>query len=921
MIAKTYSPTDIEAKWYQYWLDNNLFTSTPDEREPYTIVIPPPNVTGLLHMGHMLNNTIQDVLIRKARMEGKNACWVPGTDHASIATETKVVNMLKERGIDKKDLTRDEFLAYAWEWKEKYGGIILDQLRKLGASCDWSRTSFTMDPALYESVIDVFVDLYNKGQIYRGVRMVNWDPQGKTAVSDEEVITKEVQQKLVYIKYAVVGEAGYVTVATVRPETIMADVAIAVNPNDERYFHLHGKKVRIPLIDREIPIITDEYVTIDFGTGCLKVTPAHDPNDYQLGLKHNLPVIDLLNDDGTLNEKAQILVGMDRFAARKAIIKLLEDAGNLEKVEEYKSNVGFSERTNAVIEPKLSLQWFLKMENIAKPALDAVMTDDIALVPPKYKNMYRSWMEQPHDWCISRQLWWGQRIPAFYMQDGTVIVAKNKHEALHKVQHEKLLFAMTEADLTQDDDVLDTWFSSWLWPISVFDGIRHPDNPEINYYYPTNDLVTGFDIIFFWVARMAMAGFEFRGERPFKNVYFTGMVRDKQGRKMSKQLGNSPNPLDLIEKFGADGVRTGMLFSAAAGNDLLFDEKLCEQGRNFCNKIWNAFRLVKGWKINPTARQTVPALPVRERVSLSLSANNSLPYGEGRDGPPRGGVLPIAWFEAKLSATLIEIEDHFSKFRISDALQSIYKLIWDDFCSQYLELIKPTEYTAKDAEGNVSGIIDEATYLATINFFERLMALTHPFMPFITEEIWQDISLAHHGERQPGESLCTALFPKPTTVDAKVLADFEMLFEIVTSIRNIRNAKQIAPKVELPLSIRTETRERFIPLEGLIQKMANVPAISYVSEKPANATSFLIKGDEFYVDLADEIDPAQELINTQKDLDYQIGFRDSVMKKLSNEKFVANAKPEVVERERQKIADTDAKIAALQETLRQLHGL
>lgn len=888
MIAKTYSPTDIEAKWYQYWLDNKLFASTPDEREPYTIVIPPPNVTGVLHMGHMLNNTIQDVLVRKARMEGKNACWVPGTDHASIATEAKVVTMLKERGIDKKDLSRDEFLAYAWEWKEKYGGIILQQLRKLGASCDWDRTRFTMDPALYESVIDVFVDLYNKGQIYRGVRMVNWDPQGKTAVSDEEVITKEVQQKLCYIRYEIVGTSDHLTIATVRPETIMADAAIAVNPNDERYRHLHGKKARIPLIGREIPIITDEYVTIDFGTGCLKVTPAHDPNDYQLGIKHNLPVIDLLNDDGTLNEKAQILVGMDRFAARKAILKLLEDAGSLEKVEEYKSNVGFSERTNAVIEPKLSLQWFLKMQDIAKPALDAVMTDDIALVPPKYKNMYRSWMEQPHDWCISRQLWWGQQIPAFYMQDGTVIVAKNKREALRKVQHEKLLFAMTEADLTQDDDVLDTWFSSWLWPISVFDGIRKPDNEEINYYYPTNDLVTGFDIIFFWVARMAMAGFEFRGQRPFKNVYFTGMVRDKQGRKMSKQLGNSPDPLELIDRYGADGVRTGMLFSAAAGNDLLFDEKLCEQGRNFCNKIWNAFRLIKGWTV---ANAGVEPQNLAAPQASAIHSRHQ---------------IPIQWFEAKLSQTLVEIEDHFSKFRISDALQSIYKLIWDDFCSQYLELIKPTQYTEKDAEGNASGIIDQATYLATINFFDRLMALAHPFMPFITEEIWQDIQ-----ERQPGESLCTASFPKAGSVDAGILADFDTLFEIVSSVRNIRNAKQIAPKVELPLSIRTDSPERFKPLEGLIQKMANVPAIGYVTEKPENATSFLIKSDEFFIDLADQIDEAQETEKARQELDYLIGFHDSVMKKLSNERFVANAKPDVVERERQKAADAESKIKSL----------
>lgn len=891
MIAKTYSPTDIEAKWYQYWLDNKLFSSTPDEREPYTIVIPPPNVTGVLHMGHMLNNTIQDVLIRHARMQGKNACWVPGTDHASIATEAKVVARLKEQGISKTDLTREQFLEHAWDWTNQYGGIILQQLRKLGASCDWDRTRFTLEPDLYESVIDVFVDLYNKGQIYRGVRMVNWDPQGRTAVSDEEVIVKEVQQKLAYIQYPIEGEDGqFVTIATVRAETIMADAAIAVNPNDERYKHLHGKRAIIPLINRSIPIITDEYVTIDFGTGCLKVTPAHDLNDYELGVKHNLPVIDILNDDGTLNEKAQILIGMDRFAARKAILKMLEESGNLVKVEEYKSNVGTSERTGAVIEPKLSLQWFLKMDQISKPALQAVMDDVINLVPPKFKNMYRSWMENPHDWCISRQLWWGQRIPAFYMQDGTIIVAKNKREALRKVQHEKLLFAMTEADLTQDDDVLDTWFSSWLWPISVFDGIRNPHNADINYYYPTNDLVTGFDIIFFWVARMAMAGFEFRGERPFRNVYFTGMVRDKQGRKMSKQLGNSPDPLVLIDQYGADGVRTGMLFSSAAGNDLLFDEKLCEQGRNFCNKIWNAFRLVKGWTVKATTNE--------------------------RETSVDSSQLAIAWFDAKLNATITEIEDHLSKFRISDALQSVYKLIWDDFCSQYLELIKPSQYTEKDADGNFSGIIDEATYGATINFFERLMALAHPFMPFITEEIWQDIA-----PRQPGESLCIAPFPQAQPADAAVLADFEVLFEIISSIRNIRNAKQIAPKTELPLSIRTDVPTRFAPLEGLITKMANVPTISYVQEKPENATSFLIKSDEFYIDLAGEIDVEQEIANAERDLAYNIGFRDSVMKKLSNERFVANAKADVVERERQKAADADAKIAALQETLRQLKNL
>ncbi|GAB4037598.1 valine--tRNA ligase [Spirosoma gilvum] len=889
MISKTYAPQEIEEKWYQYWLDNQFFKSTPDDREPYTVVIPPPNVTGVLHMGHMLNNTIQDVLIRKARMEGKNACWVPGTDHASIATEAKVVAMLKEKGISKQDITREEFLGYAWEWTHKYGGIILQQLRKLGASCDWDRTRFTMEPALYDSVIDVFVDLYNKGQIYRGIRMVNWDPQGRTAVSDEEVITKEIQQKLVYIRYEIAGSreqgAGdslspgsehpapsYITIATVRPETIMADTAIAVNPNDERYKHLHGKKAIIPLINREIPIITDEYVTMDFGTGGLKVTPAHDPNDYALGVKHNLPVIDILNDDGSLNEKAQILVGTDRFAARKAIIKMLEESGNLVKTEEYKSNVGTSERTGAVIEPKLSMQWFLKMDELSKPAFENVMNDTVQLHPSKFKNMYRSWMENPHDWCISRQLWWGQRIPAFYMQDGTVIVAKNKHEALEKVQHEMQLFAMTEADLTQDEDVLDTWFSSWLWPISVFDGLKDPNNADINYYYPTNTLVTGFDIIFFWVARMIIAGYEYRGERPFKDVYFTGMVRDKIGRKMSKQLGNSPDPLNLIEQYGADGVRTGMLFSSAAGNDLLFDEKLVEQGRNFSNKIWNAFRLVKGWTIHDE----------------NVEATNS---------------LPIQWFESKLNATLLQIEDDFSKFRISDALQAIYKLIWDDFCSQYLELIKP----------GFEQPIDRSTYEATINFFEQLMSLAHPFMPFITEEIWQDIR-----EREVGSSICVAPFPKVGTVDQQVLVDFETLFEVISNVRNIRNAKQISPKVALPLSIKTASADRFKPLESLMRKMANVSEINYIQDK-TQGIAFLIKSDEFFVNVVGEIDLEQEIANTRKELEYNIGFRDSILKKLSNEKFVANAKPEVVDRERQKLADAEAKIQALEQRLQDLN--
>jgi valyl-tRNA synthetase len=873
MISKTYTPQEIEEKWYKYWIDNQFFKSVPDDsREPYTVVIPPPNVTGVLHMGHMLNNTIQDVLVRKARMEGKNACWVPGTDHASIATEAKVVAMLKERGIEKKDLTREEFLAYALEWKDKYGGIILSQLRKLGASCDWDRTTFTMDDHYYESVIDVFVDLYEKGLIYRGIRMVNWDPQGRTAVSDEEVITKEVQQKLVYINYPIVGAEGqFITIATVRPETIMADAAIAVNPNDERYTHLHGKKALIPLINREVPIITDEYVAMDFGTGGLKVTPAHDPNDYALGVKHNLPVLDILNDDGTLNEKAQILVGQDRFAARKAIIKLLEESGNLVKTEENKSNVGFSERTNAVIEPKLSLQWFLKMDQLSKPALENVMNDTIQLYPPKFKNMYRSWMENVHDWCISRQLWWGQRIPAFYLQDGTVVVARNKHEALEKVQHEKLLFAMTEADLTQDEDVLDTWFSSWLWPMEVFKGISDPDNADINYYYPTNDLVTAPEILFFWVARMIIAGYEYKGEAPFENVYLTGIVRDKLGRKMSKSLGNSPDPLNLIEQFGADGVRTGMLFSSPAGNDLPFDEKLVEQGRNFSNKIWNAFRLVKGWTVTDEVAE----------------ASNS---------------LAIDWFESKLNVTLVEIEDLFGKFRISEALQAIYKLIWDDFCSQYLELIKP----------GYEQPIDRATYDATINFFEKLMCLAHPFMPFITEEIWQDIR-----ERKDGDSICISAFPKAGAINMQLLSDFDTLFEIITNVRNIRNAKQISPKTELPLTIKTTDTSRFQAFEGLIRKMANVSDVTYTSEK-ADGVQFLIKSDEFFVNIAGEIDIEQEKVNLQKDLEYQIGFRDATLKKLSNEKFVANAKPEIVNRERQKLADAEAKIKALEEQLQNL---
>lgn len=873
MISKTYAPQDIEAKWYKYWLDNKFFASKPNpDKEPYSIVIPPPNVTGVLHMGHMLNNTIQDVLIRKARMEGKEACWVPGTDHASIATEAKVVAMLKERGIEKKDLTRDEFLAYAMEWKDKYGGIILEQLKKLGASCDWDRTRFTMEPSLYQAVIDTFVRLYEKGKIYRGVRMVNWDPQGKTALSDEEVIDKDIQAKLYYITYNVVGEEGSLTIATSRPETIMADSAVCINPNDERYTHLHGKTVTIPLLGRAIPVILDEYVTMDFGTGCLKVTPAHDLNDYELGLKHKLPVIDILDDAGFLNEKAVLFVGQDRFAARRNIVKELEEAGHLVKVEEYKSIVKTSERTGAVIEPKLSLQWFLEMKEVSQPALENVMNDNIKLYPPKFKNMYSSWMENVRDWCISRQLWWGQQIPAYYLQDGTVIVAKSKREALRKAQHELQLFALTEEDLTQDPDVLDTWFSSWLWPISVFDGIENPDNEDIKYYYPTNDLVTAPEILFFWVARMIIAGYEWRGELPFRNVYLTGIVRDKLGRKMSKSLGNSPDPLDLIAQYGADGVRTGMLFSSPAGNDLMFDEKLVEQGRNFCNKVWNAYRLVEGWNATDISQ-------------------------------PQENSLAIQWLESRLNQTIIDVQEHFVKFRISDALLSIYNLIWDDFCGKYLEMIKPPYEQP----------IDKATFEATITLFEKLMCLAHPYMPFITEEIWQAIS-----QRGETESICRAAYPIAGEVNTQLLGDFEVMFTIVTKIRETRNAKQLSPKTALPLSIKTDDKARYQTLEGIIQKLANTETIEYVSDKVEGALSFVVKADEFFINLAGEIDVEAELANAQKELEYNLGFKKSTEAKLANERFVANAKPELVERERQKLADAESKIKALEEMIASL---
>jgi len=873
MIEKNYAPQEIEQKWYAFWLENKVFASKPNpDKEPYSIVIPPPNVTGVLHMGHMLNNTIQDILIRKARMEGKEACWVPGTDHASIATEAKVVAMLKEKGIEKKDISREEFLTHAFEWKDKYGGIILDQLKKIGASCDWDRTRFTMEPSLYQAVIDTFVRLYNKGLIYRGVRMVNWDPQGKTAVSDEEVIHKDVQAKLYHIQYPLVDGSGHVTIATTRPETIMADAAICVNPADERYVHLHGKKVRIPLIDREISIIADEYVTLDFGTGCLKVTPAHDLNDYELGLKHKLPVIDILNDDGTLNEKAILFVGVDRFDARRRIVKQLTEEGFLVQTEEYKSSVGTSERTGAVIEPKLSLQWFLKMEDLAKPALEHVMNDDIQLHPAKFKNTYRSWMENVRDWCISRQLWWGQQIPAFYLEDGTLIVAKDKKEALRIARDTYQLYALIEDDLTQDPDVLDTWFSSWLWPISVFDGIENPENEEISYYYPTNDLVTGPDILFFWVARMIMAGYEWRGELPFRNVYLTGIVRDKQGRKMSKSLGNSPDPLELIEKFGADGVRSGLLFSAPAGNDLLFDEKLCEQGRNFSNKIWNAFRLLKGLDVVPGA---------------------SLPEH----------TLATAWFESKLSQTIIDVQDYFSKFRISDALLSIYNLVWDDFCGKYLEMIKPAYQSP----------IQGDTLHDALDLFDSLMRLMHPYMPFITEEIWQ--AIAERGEK---DTICTAEYPKAEHVNNALVAQFDAMFEVVTKVREIRNSNQLSPKLALPLCIKSDQPAAYAAVEVIMQKLANLESITFISEPIVDAQTFVVKSDQFFVPLAKDQDPAELKAESEKELAYLDGFRKSVEAKLANEKFVQNAKADLVERERQKLSDAENKIKSLKEILARL---
>jgi valyl-tRNA synthetase len=868
-ISKNYNPAEIENKWYQYWLDNKYFESKPNpKKEAFTIVIPPPNVTGVLHMGHMLNNTVQDILVRKARMEGKEALWVPGTDHASIATEAKVVALLKEKGINKSEIGREKFLEHAFEWKEKYGGIILEQLKKLGASCDWSRTRFTMEPELSKAVIDVFVDLYNKGLIYKGIRMVNWDPQGQTALSDEEVIHKEVRSKLYYVKYELEKNQGFLTVATTRPETIMGDTALCVHPEDERYKHLIGQTAKVPLVNRWVKIIADDYIDIEFGTGVLKVTPAHDINDYNLGLKHKLQVIDVLNPDGTLSAAAEIMVGEDRFIARKKSAKMLAEQGLLEKEEEITNSVGTSERTGAVIEPRISMQWFLKMEELAKPALEVVENDTVKLHPAKFKGMYRSWMENVRDWCISRQLWWGQQIPAFYTADGTIIVASTKTEAV-KVAKEKHNLTLTEADLEQDPDVLDTWFSSWLWPISVFDGFKNPENEDIKYYYPTNDLITAPEILFFWVARMIMAGLEYRKEVPFKNVYLTGIVRDKQGRKMSKSLGNSPDPLDLIAKYSADGVRIGMLLSSPAGNDLLFDEKLVEQGRNFTNKLWNAFRLVKGWESDP---------------SLEMSDLDK---------------LALSWLRSKMNQTLAESNDLFAKFRISEALHLMYKLVWDDFCSFFLEMIKP----------GFGQPISAKVLEATIELFDELLRFTHPFMPFISEEIWQQLK-----ERKAGESICISAYPTDLQVDNTLLDQIQVLVdEMLIPIRNYRNSNQISPKtalVGLMISSKYEWAKAYFPM---VQKLGNVA--DYQFSETLSGQIFAGKRLEWALPKEEKELSAEEKQKLVEELAYIKGFLLQVDQKLGNERFVANAKPDLVEKERQKKADAEAKIAALEKVL------
>ncbi len=874
-INTKYDPIAVEDKWYQFWMENRFFHSEPDERPAYSIVIPPPNVTGVLHMGHMLNNTIQDVMIRRARMKGFNAVWVPGTDHASIATEAKVVNYLKEQGIDKKDLTREEFLKHAWEWKEKYGGIILKQLRKLGASCDWDRTKFTMDPEMSEAVIDVFVDLYNKGKIYRGVRMVNWDPKALTAVSDEEVIYKELQSKLYYVRYQIEGEENeYITIATTRPETILGDTAICMHPDDERYAKYKGKRAIVPIVNRSIPLIYDEYVEREFGTGALKITPAHDINDYNLGIKHHLETINIFNDNGTLNENAQFLVGMDRFEARKAIVPMLEEAGNLVKIEDYTNKVGFSERTNEVIEPKLSLQWFCKMGDLAKPALDAVMNGDITFHPEKFKNTYAHWMENIKDWCISRQLWWGHRIPAWYLPNHEFVVAHNVDEALNIARQKFPELNLSVNDLKQDEDVMDTWFSSWLWPLSVFDGIRHPDNPEINYYYPTAVLITAPDIIFFWVARMIMAGLEWRGTIPFKDVYFTGTVRDKLHRKMSKQLGNSPDPIMLMEKYGADGVRFGMLLSSPAGNDLLFDESLCEQGRNFSNKLWNAFRLVRGWEID-----------------------DKLPQ-------PLHTETAVKWIRERMTEVLTLVQSNVKRYRISEALMDIYKLVWDDFCSCFLEVVKP----------GYQQPVDGKTYREIIDIFETLMQILHPFMPFITEELWH--TMRERGEK---ESIMMTRMPEVAAdVDQKVLDDFAIARKVIEQVRRIRTEKNIAQKHALKLRVYADASIANPATDAVVAKLCNLESIDYVAGEEVDGATFIENNVKYSMPLTGLVDAAEEIKKLEADLKYAEGFLQGVMKKLSNASFVNNAPQKVVDIERKKQADAEEKIRIIKEQLAKL---
>ncbi len=871
-LAKTYSPAEVEDKWYSYWMEHDLFKSVPDEREPYTIVIPPPNVTGILHMGHMLNNTIQDILIRRARMEGKNALWVPGTDHAAIATEAKVVAKLAKDGIKKSDLSREEFLKHAWEWKEKYGGTILEQLKKIGASCDWSRTAFTMDDIRSKSVIKVFCELYRKGLVYRGKRMVNWDPKACTALSDIEVVYKEEHSKLYYLRYKIVGEDGYAIVATTRPETIMGDTAMCINPKDPKNQHLRGKKVIVPLVGREIPVIEDDYVDIEFGTGCLKVTPAHDMNDNMLGQKHNLETIDIFNDNGTISEAAGMYVGMDRFDVRKQIAEDLKNAGLIEKVEEYQNKVGYSERNiDTVVEPRLSDQWFLKMDDISKPAHKAVMEDFIKFVPEKFKNTYNTWMSEIKDWCISRQLWWGHRIPAYYLPDGSFVVAETPEKALEEAMSVTGNAALTLADLRQDDDCLDTWFSSWLWPVSLFNGILDPGNKEISYYYPTTTLVTGPDIIFFWVARMIIAGYEFVGDKPFNNVYFTGIVRDNIGRKMSKQFGNSPDPLDLIAKYGADGVRMGLMLAAPAGNDVFYDDKLVEQGRNFCNKIWNAFRLVKGWSVADIAQ-------------------------------PDSARIAVDWFKSQLDTTLAEVSDLFGKFRLSEALMAIYRLFWDEFSSWYLEMVKP-------AYGEP---MDKATYEATLGYFDTLLRLLHPFMPFITEELWQ-----HLQERNPGDSIMYAQLPEPAAVDSKTLDAMVHAKEVIVGVRGVRAAKNISPRDTLVLNVIGEWDDA---LDAVVKKLGNLSEINSGVEKDAAAATFMVGTTEFNVPLTNNIDVEAELARLNKDLDYYRGFLASVMKKLGNERFVNNAPEAVVAAERNKQKDAESKIATIEASIKALEG-